>query len=701
MGLFSTRKASAREHSSPSQELPGSAQGGTASSKNLSRLATLFSEAKEEGNRETGLGQNEPDKTIPTIDIRDIDGSEAVPTDTVTPIAANQFDDDDRSFASQDRKPNVRPQHASSAAKAQQATGLQEIAVQRAESLSRIARRNSIKRSVSRKIARSESRRQLLKIRDGSLSEDKGNPALPRRMTSLTTSADFEKEEISFTDLNRSLSAQSERKRIVRGSLSPVPGIGKESLDERLGGVSIPRSGRSETTSLSSADAKLALAAEDMDSVTLNEDIDEDLDLGCASLRGFERSAEAVASRSRSRKGAPPSTTSGNSTRRREASSSRERKEGKQRKRPPPLLGSDDGKSAPNSAMDWPSGGCFGSDGGFMTGGFKITTEGMVGKPPGMKREDSDSDAETDVPQSSQNSLIVKSLKELQPGPTIGAGAGGRVYLAQHLPSKRTMAMKVVNVYNKEKRNQLLKELETLSTHVSRYLVRFYGAFYDGSGAVHITLEYMDHGCLSTFVQRVGAIPEKIVQIIALDCLKGLKFLHRHHVLHRDFKTANILLSRKLCCAKLSDFGLARDLNPGVSKVDTFVGTVAYMSPERLQGSKYTYASDIWALGVCIVECLLGRYPFDRPQNYFDYIEATITANMLQGLEQKGARFSCEVKDFISLCTMTDPMRRPASNQLLEHPWLKDVRRDPALFGSWLDECRILSMLPGAAAGNR
>lgn len=366
------------------------------------------------------------------------------------------------------------------------------------------------------------------------------------------------------------------------------------------------------------------------------------------------------------------------------------KKTGRSRRRPPPLLAKSGG--APDSALDWPSAGLFGSDGGFMTGGFKITQDGMVGKPDFATRCDSHVHGDPEVSVSINHFILCQSLKEFRPGPTIGSGAAGRVYIAEHMPSKVTMAMKVVNVYNKEKRNQLLKELETLSIHNSRYLVRFFGAFYDGSGAVHIALEYMDHGCLSSFVQRVGAIPEPIVQMIAVDCIRGLRFLHRHHVLHRDFKTANILLSRKQCCAKLSDFGLARDLNPGVSKVDTFVGTVAYMSPERLHGTAYTYASDIWALGVSVVECLIGRHPFNRPQNYFDYIEATANSATLSGFDSAEQKFTAEARNFVTMCTYTDPKERPTAFQLLQHPWVKGIKRDLDLFGSWLDESRTKSL---------
>ena len=632
----------------------------------LPKLSTLFSDG-EEIKPERSSTENLSNEAVRTsANARDSSNGAKKRVTPKSPLSSNHSDRerrDNRALGGLGRKATMRQQQKQSS---QQASGLQEIAGQRAESLSRIARRNSIKRSVSRKIARSESRRQMLNIKDDSFSDGQSSGGLRRNSGVLGQKA-------GVRGVLSSSHQGARKSSTIGGALSPVS----------------PRSCNGEKGSdLKKIEPHLEkLSVEENDGNTLNKEVDDDLDLNHASIRNFDtlsRNADSLSIISSRRHTSSRSSLPVRSISLATSGS-------RSRKRPPPLLGNLEDSNAPPSALDWPSGACFGSDGGFMTGGFKITEDGMVGKPPAAKREDSD-EAPDGSPTSSKG-LVVSSLKEFRAGPTIGAGAGGRVYIAEHVPSGKTMAMKVVNVYDKQKRIQLLKELETLSTHVSRFLVRFYGAFYDGSGAVHIALEYMDHGCLSSVVQCVGAIPEKIVQMIAYDCLRGLRFLHRHHVLHRDFKTANILLSRKLCCAKLSDFGLARDLNAGVSKVETFVGTVAYMSPERLQGSKYTYASDIWALGVSVVECLLGRYPFETPKNYFDYLEAATAPNMLQGFKEESYRFSPEARDFVELCTFTDPKRRPASNQLLEHPWVKGLQRDTELFGSWLDEFRIISKM--------
>ncbi|KAA8491178.1 Mitogen-activated protein kinase kinase 6 [Porphyridium purpureum] len=327
----------------------------------------------------------------------------------------------------------------------------------------------------------------------------------------------------------------------------------------------------------------------------------------------------------------------------------------------------------------------FRNDGTFHRNGFQISQEGILARPDIGEQRRSRGSSLDGVPRSAHKILEIRDFTEMVAVKTIGQGASGRVYLASHSPSGMPLAVKVVNVADEDKQTQLMKELETLTTYVSRFLVRFYGAFYDPSKRnVHLALEYMDSGALCDVIADFGPIPESVTNHIAFHCLQGLKFLHDSHVLHRDFKTANILLSKQSARAKLSDFGLARDVAAGISQANTFVGTVAYMSPERLHGSNYTYASDIWGLGVSLAECLLGRYPFEKPHSYFDYIEATMTENLLPH-----GRFSKDCESFILMCANVDPKKRPRTEALLKHPWIVNTHRDPEEFCGWLDHIQL------------
>ena len=115
-------------------------------------------------------------------------------------------------------------------------------------------------------------------------------------------------------------------------------------------------------------------------------------------------------------------------------------------------------------------------------------------------------------------------------------------------------------------------------------------------------MEYMDGGSLGDLVHTLGPLPAAALSCITQQTLHALVELRECHLVHRDLKPQNILLSMRGEC-KLSDFGCVAELQDSFGKCGTFVGTVPYMSPERIQGEEYSYASDVWALGLTLVEC--------------------------------------------------------------------------------------------------
>ncbi|KAG5188057.1 mitogen-activated protein kinase, partial [Tribonema minus] len=154
---------------------------------------------------------------------------------------------------------------------------------------------------------------------------------------------------------------------------------------------------------------------------------------------------------------------------------------------------------------------------------------------------------------------------------------------------------------DREKRKQLLDELKMLHGLDCSNLIELHGAYYR-DGCIHVVLEFMDMGCLGDMIHAWGhvAYDEQVMAAAALQVLWGLAYLHFERRLHRDIKPQNILLS-SLGEVKLGDFGISRHLEEESEMAATMVGTIRYMSPERLAGEAYGAPGDIWSLGVLLL----------------------------------------------------------------------------------------------------
>ena len=185
------------------------------------------------------------------------------------------------------------------------------------------------------------------------------------------------------------------------------------------------------------------------------------------------------------------------------------------------------------------------------------------------------------------------------------------------------MAMKEIRLeLDDAKFAAIIMELDVLHRCISPFIVSFYGAFFQ-EGSVYICLEFMDGGSIDNLYGD-GA-PEGVLRKITLSTVMGLKCLKdEHNIIHRDVKPTNILVNTK-GQVKICDFGVSGNLVASIAK--TNIGCQSYMAPERISGGgvaqaganpgggTYSVQSDIWSLGLTIIECALGRYPYP-PETY-------------------------------------------------------------------------------------
>ncbi|EGG15303.1 MAP kinase kinase [Cavenderia fasciculata] len=281
--------------------------------------------------------------------------------------------------------------------------------------------------------------------------------------------------------------------------------------------------------------------------------------------------------------------------------------------------------------------------------------------------------------------ILSLELKDLKIIKILGRGEGGVVKLAYHESSKTSIALKVIPLDVQENiRKQIILELKTLHRTHCPYIVSFYDAFYT-EGSIHIALEYMEGGSLSDLMKLIrGPIPENILGRITFQVLEGLHYLHRQlHLIHRDIKPSNILIN-KLGQAKISDFGVSSQRQDTLSKAVTWVGTVVYMSPERISGMSYSYDSDIWSLGLTLLECALGYFPYSPPKSAntddsgigFWTLMDTIVKTPVPTLPID--KYSKEFCSFISDCLQKEPEERPSSSKILNHPFIKKYKDEKA-----------------------
>jgi serine/threonine protein kinase len=197
----------------------------------------------------------------------------------------------------------------------------------------------------------------------------------------------------------------------------------------------------------------------------------------------------------------------------------------------------------------------------------------------------------------------------------LGRGATATVFRGSDIANDRPVAIKVAEGPAEKHASRIHAEARVLAALDHPAIVKFIaaGTVPDGdpwAGRPFLVEEFAFGGSLAEKI-RGGASPPEEVAGWAADALSGLAHVHARGLVHRDIKPANILLSSlRRCSVRIADFGIATAsgtvVEPGESS-----GTVHYMSPEQAQGRPLHPSTDIYALGLVLLECLTGvkTYP--------------------------------------------------------------------------------------------
>lgn len=267
-----------------------------------------------------------------------------------------------------------------------------------------------------------------------------------------------------------------------------------------------------------------------------------------------------------------------------------------------------------------------------------------------------------------------KSLSnEIRPLGYLGRGSCSNVYSVLHVPSLRIVAQKIMTS-DKHKFTQVIQELHALRAWRHQpNLVETYDAWTDpDEGSVSMLTEYLNGGSLQAIVESGGCPCGPLLANIACRILSGLVHLHGINQFHRDIKPSNLLVNH-LGDVKINDFGITRTCT-GMSAM-TFIGTVSYMSPERILGENYDIKSDIWSFGLTLMTCTFGDFPYkiSRVNRFWDLLRV-LREDVPENPPNK---FSAHTQDFVLQCMHRAPAARPSAADLSSHPFVAECSHKP------------------------
>lgn len=274
---------------------------------------------------------------------------------------------------------------------------------------------------------------------------------------------------------------------------------------------------------------------------------------------------------------------------------------------------------------------------------------------------------------------------------TIGQGAFATVKKVVERATGDSYAVKIINrrkalntgggMVEVERELNILRQLD----HPS---IVYLKAFYEDMDNYYLVMEFIPGGDLMDFVSANGAIGEEATQVITKQILKGINYVHKLGISHRDLKPDNILIMQDdPILVKITDFGLAK-ISDNSTFMKTFCGTLAYVAPEVVTGkygssqtppsqlsqaeeTLYSSLVDIWSLGCLVYVLLTSHLPFNgkTQQQMFSKIK--------KGEYHESPLNSYKISetgiDFLKGCLQVDPRKRMNAEAALRHPWLINV----------------------------
>ena len=252
----------------------------------------------------------------------------------------------------------------------------------------------------------------------------------------------------------------------------------------------------------------------------------------------------------------------------------------------------------------------------------------------------------------------------------LGKGSYGTVYKVKRVSDGNSYALKMVDLtsMNQRQREEAVNEIRIMASITSPFIIGFHEATIQDHKLCIVT-DYAKLGDLSNLIARRKLkrrpFKEDVIWRFMLQVLEGLRVLHDRGIVHRDLKSANILLSAP-DLFKIGDLGISTVLQQR-QLAKTQIGTPMYLAPEVWKKRPYNSKCDIWSLGVLLYEMATFTYPFNA-RNARD-LSVKVCSSKAPPMK---VDYSRDLTRVIQLMLTHNPVQRPSVHELLAMPCIQE-----------------------------
>ena len=252
----------------------------------------------------------------------------------------------------------------------------------------------------------------------------------------------------------------------------------------------------------------------------------------------------------------------------------------------------------------------------------------------------------------------------------IGKGSSSKVYLAEHIDTRKKFAVKCIAkkilLKHENGLRNLAEEIRIMKEIKHDSIAELYFV-YENTKSVYLVMEYLPFGDLYGRISQKKKFDEETTSKFMRNLVLTLEYLHSKHIVHRDLKLENIMMAQENDFEfKIIDFGLAYLSS---STQSTKCGSPGYVAPEMLYNFRYDNKIDIFSAGVIMYILLSGKHPFEA-RNITNILQKNIECKF--SVNKKISEGATEILKFMM---EPDPDLRPTASQILEHPWFNISKR--------------------------